>query len=67
MLEALKKIIEEVGDFDLINAIEADFLTENTARNGKAVLWYYDGITEKAIYIDSLEFLTNEEIENELN
>ena len=41
-------------------------LTENTARNGKAVLWYLDEHFEKAIYIENGEELTPEEIKKQL-
>lgn len=42
-------------------------LTQNTARNGRPVMWYLDGDGyEAAVYIDTLETLTQEEIEKEL-
>lgn len=68
MLAAIKKLYEEIGfeDVDVLSDIEHDYLTENTCRNGRDVLWYIDEANNIAIYIDTLEFLTEEEIEKEL-
>lgn len=46
-----------------------DLLTENVARNGRSVLWYIstnDSAKSIAIYIDTKEQLTEEEIEEQL-
>lgn len=51
---------------NVISDIENDALTENVCRNGREVIWYMDEANCKAIYIDTLEFLTEEEIEKEL-
>lgn len=47
---------------------DTDMLTCNLARNGREVLWYMDPDNGKSvsIYIDTLEELTEEEIEEEL-
>lgn len=66
MLVALKKLYEEIGFENVLSDIENDYLTENSCRNGRDVLWYMDENNNVAIYIDTLEFLTEEEIEKEL-
>ena len=66
VLEALKKLYEKLNIDSILDDISDDTLTENTARNGRAVLWYLDESQNIAIYCDTLDFLTNEEIENEL-
>lgn len=67
VLAAIKKLYKELcKEESVLNDIEHDYLTENTCRNGREVLWYFDGNNELAIYIDTLDFLTKEEIEKEL-
>lgn len=66
MLEALLKLYEEINFQDVIEDIKHAHLTENTCRNGRTVLWYMDERLSVAIYIDTLEFLSEEEIEEEL-
>lgn len=68
MLEALEKLYKEIGfeNPNIIDDVKNDYLTENTARNGRPMLWYEDNVMEVAIYLDNLQFLTDEEIENEL-
>lgn len=67
VLAAIEKIYEEIpGEHDVLNDINHDYLTENTCRNGRNVLWYIDEANNIAIYIDTREFLTEEEIEKEL-
>lgn len=63
-IKELYSLIETEGD--ILNDIEHDYLTEQTARNGREVLWYYDNRYNKAIYIDTLEELTEYDIDNEL-
>lgn len=73
---ALAKLYNEMDmyyDYSLMDLLEAinrdmelDYLTENECRNKRAVLWYSDENYNEAIYIDTLEFLTEEEIEKEL-
>jgi len=46
--------------------LQYDYLTLNTARSGREVMWYLDDTECKAIYTDTLEFLTEEEIDEEL-
>lgn len=63
-----QKIYEILG-FDepnINNDRKHDYLTENIARNGREVLWYMDESYNVAIYVDTLEQLTDEEIEKEL-
>lgn len=62
MLEqaAVKKIAEE------LQIEESDEITINTCRNGREVAWYLDESREMCIYIDTLEELTQEEIDKEL-
>lgn len=47
---------------------DTDMLTRNMARNGREVLWYIDPDNGKcvSIYIDTLEELSEEEIEEQL-
>ena len=66
VLAAIEKLYKEIGFEDVLNDIKNDYLTENTCRNGKEVLWYLDENKSVAIYVDSLEFLTEEDIEEQL-
>lgn len=67
VLAAIKELYSLIEtEENIINDIEHDYLTENTARNGREVLWYDDGRISKAIYIDTLEELTECDIYNEL-
>jgi hypothetical protein len=45
---------------------DCGYLTVNTARNGRDVVWYFDGINELAYYIDTNDKLTDDEIEEQL-
>lgn len=67
-MEAIRKLYSKMDmDEDLIqDNMENDLLSECTARNGRTVWWYLDNANCGAIYEDTLEFLTMEEIENEL-
>lgn len=68
VLAALEKLYKEGLNFIeyyVISDINDNVLTDNTGRSGRKVLWYNDNTNEAAIYIDTLEFLTNEEIEEE--
>lgn len=68
MLKALKKLYEELNIInpDILSDYDHDYLTKHTARNGRPVLWYLEERHEAAIYADTCELLTQEEIENEL-
>ncbi|MCR5254627.1 MAG: hypothetical protein K6D96_01725 [Acetatifactor sp.] len=66
ILKAIEKLYSIIGDRDILNDIKTDILTENTCRNGRAVLWYLTENTDVAIYIDTLELLTETEKEKEL-
>lgn len=71
--KAIKQAIKELGYFDvaedeetLCEWYENGTATINTARNGRTVAWVLLESAEKAIYVDTLEELTEEEIESEL-
>ena len=65
-LGAIKKLYSIINSQDVLFDIEHDVLTENVCRNGRKVIWYKSDGEEEAIYTDTLEFLTEEEIESEL-
>lgn len=68
MMNALVKLYERLG-FDGTNIIDDynnDYLSENDTRDGREVLWYVDETHNEAIYVDTAEFLTEEEIEEQL-
>ncbi len=66
--KAIKNIYDTLGldKPDIKNDRKHGYLTDNVARNGRNVLWYLDETNDIAIYIDTLEQLTEEEIEKEL-
>lgn len=71
ILVAYAKVYDELGYGrpDLTQMIEdqrCDRLTENTTRSGRDVVWYLDENHNVCVYIDTLEVLTDEEIEREL-
>lgn len=51
---------------DKLDLLSIEEITINTCRNGRKVAWYLDETKELCIYIDTMEELTQEEIENEL-
>ena len=66
-MDAIKKLYEEIGlTMNVERDIDKDYLSEMTARNGRKVWWYVDENHNVAIYDDTAEFLTEEEIETEL-
>ncbi len=67
-LGALVKLYEKIGfdEPDVIKDINEDYLSECTARNKRTVLWYLDEAKSIAIYTDTAEFLSKEEIEEQL-
>lgn len=65
-LGAIKKLYQGINSTDVLADISNDVLTENTCRNGRTALWYLCGCEEVAIYTDTLEYLTEDEIKNEL-
>ena len=67
-LEALVKLYEEIGfeEPNVIKDINVNYLSECTARNKRTVLWYLDEAKNIAIYTDTEEFLSEEEIEDQL-
>lgn len=67
VLKAIAKLYERIPYSEtILEDIDGSFLTEDTTRNGREVLWYMDETHNEAVYIDTLEFLTEEEIEKEL-
>nr|DAU08876.1 MAG TPA: Flagellar M-ring protein, Flagellar motor motor, MS-ring, C-ring, MOTOR.3A [Caudoviricetes sp.] len=71
--KAIKQAINELGYFDvaeneetLCKWYEDGTASINIARNGRTVAWVLLESAEKAIYVDTLEKLTEEEIESEL-
>lgn len=66
-LKAIIKICDETHYYGVYDDIVADFFTHNVTRSGRDVLWYNDGCgTDCCIYLDTLEFLSEEEEEREL-
>ena len=71
--KAIKQAVKECGYYDaaeneetLREWYENGTASINIARNGRAVAWVLLEIAEKALYVDTLEELTEEEIESEL-
>ena len=47
--------------------IDDDSITINTARSGRAVVWIIiDDIKEAALYVDTLDILSDEDVKREL-
>lgn len=67
-MAAIKHLYEllDIDEDSINNDIEHDYLTIDTGRNGRDVAWYCDENRNKAVYIDNLEELTDEEIESQL-
>lgn len=66
-LKAVESLYNIIGiDTDVLTDIKEGILTENTTRNGRDVVWYNNGLNDVAVYIDTLERLTDEKIEKEL-
>ena len=67
-LGAMVKLYERIGFNEpaVISDIMHDYLTQNETRSGRSVLWYSDIVQNIAIYEDTLEFLTEDEIVSEL-
>lgn len=71
--KAIKQAVKECGYYDaaeneetLCEWYENGTASINIARNGRAVAWVLLDCAEKALYVDTLEELTEEEIESEL-
>lgn len=67
---ALIKVLDDL-DYDsdeesLLDNLKYDYLTINKCRNGREVAWYIDESHNKCIYVDTLEELTDAEIEEQL-
>lgn len=73
LIRAIFKLYDEMGystDELLISSIisdfENDYLTVNTTRDGREVLWYIDSTHEACVVIETGEVLTPEEVEDQL-
>ena len=68
--EAMVKLLNIAGiesDIETMQRfVKDDSLTINTARNGRDVAWMLTETQNIAVYVDSLQQLTEEEIEREL-
>ena len=65
--EAMVKLLDIAGiESDIETMQRDDSLTINTARNGRDVAWMLTETQNIAVYVDSLQELSEEEIEREL-
>ena len=65
-IESLYSFLGVDDEETVLNDIEHDYLTVNTCMNGRTALWYLDERYNIAIYTDTAELLSPEEIEKEL-
>ena len=63
--EAMVKLLDIAGIESDIETMQRD-VTINTARNGRDVAWLLTESQNIAVYVDSLQELSEEEIEREL-
>jgi len=67
--EAGRKLLDiagfEVNDETIERFVKDDSLTINTARNGRDVVWLVTENQNISVYVDSLQELSEEEIESE--
>ena len=70
---AIIKGLERIDYYDSQNPefiqtlIDDDSITINTARSGRTVVWIIiDGIKEVALYVDTLDILSDEDVKREL-
>ena len=63
---AVKKLYKKLGfeKPDIFADYDNGYLSFHIARNARPVFWYLDECNNVAIYEDTAEFLTDEEIEN---
>ena len=68
ILNAIVKLysVLELDGEGILDDIKNGYLTENDTRSGRTVLWYLYGDKSVAMYVDSLEIMSEEEIEKEL-
>lgn len=71
--KAIIKGLEHIGYYDSQNPefiqtlIDDDSITINAARSGRAVAWIIiDDIKEVALYVDTLDILSDDDIQREL-
>ena len=67
-IKAINKVYNLLGieDPDIVNDFENYYITEHETPDGRAVIWYLDDSQECAVYVDTLEELSKEEILKEL-
>lgn len=69
MIKSIEKLYDELGfeNPHVVDDIKNDILTEACSRNGRRILWYLEPEgKEAAIDVDTMQFLTDEEIEKDL-
>ena len=71
--KAITAGLKHIGYYDSQNPefiqtlIDDDSITINTARSGRAVVWIIiDDIKEVALYVDTLDILSDDDIQREL-
>lgn len=71
--KAIIKGLEHIDYYDsqspefIQTLIDDDSITINTARSGRAVVWIIiDDIKEVALYVDTLDILSDEDVKHEL-
>lgn len=66
IIEALNEINYELDEESIQSWINDDTITLNTCRNGRDVIWILTENKEVCVYIDDLSFLSEKEIEEQL-
>lgn len=66
IIEALNEINYELDEESIQSWINDDTITLNTCRNGRDVIWIITENKEVCVYIDDLSFLSEKEIEEQL-
>lgn len=66
IIEALNEINYELDEENIQSWINDDTITLNTCRNGRDVIWILTENKEVCVYIDDLSFLSEKEIEEQL-
>ena len=69
-LKAIIKVLElaneETTIGNLKQLMDTDTITTNKARNGREVIWYMTELTNICVYTDTIEELSEAEIEDQL-
>ena len=66
IIEALNEINYELDEESIQSWINDDTITLNTCRNGRDVIWILTENKEVRVHIDDLSFLSEKEIEEQL-